>query len=116
MLQYNKTLKQYSRELRKGMTNTEILLWSKIKSKQLKKYQFYRQKTIGDFIVDFYCPKAKLIIELDGGQHYSVEGKQKDIQRDTYLASLGLKVLRFSDNEVFSNLEGVLERIWIILL
>ncbi len=98
------------------MTNAEILLWSKIKSKQLKDYQFYRQKIIGDFIVDFYCPKAKLIIELDGGQHYSIEGKQKDLQRDTCLTSLGLKVLRFSDNEVISNLEGVLERIWMDLL
>lgn len=116
MLQYNKNLKQYSRELRKEMTNAEILLWTKIKSKQLKNYQFYRQKIIGDFIVDFYCPKAKLIIELDGGQHYSVEGKQKDLQRDTYLTSLDLKVLRFSDNEVFSNLGGVLEKIWMDLL
>ena len=116
MLQYNKNLKQYSRELRKGMTNTEILLWSKIKNKQLKDSQFYRQKIIGDFIVDFYCPKCKLVIELDGEQHYSIEGKQKDMQRDIYLTSLGLKVLRFSDNEVFSNLEGVLERIWMNLL
>lgn len=116
MLQYNKNLKQYSRELRKGMTNAEILLWSKIKNKQLKNYQFYRQKIVGDFIVDFYCPKAKLIIELDGGQHYSVEGKQKDLQRDTYLTSLGLKVLRFSDSEVLSNLDGVLEKIWMNLL
>lgn len=116
MLKYNKNLKQYSRELRKGMTNAEILLWSKVKSKQLKNYQFYRQKIIGDFIVDFYCPKAKLIIELDGGQHYTIEGKQKDVQRDAYLTSLGLKVLRFSDNEVFTNLEGVLERIWMNLL
>ena len=116
MLQYNKSLKQYSGKLRKGMTNAEILLWSKIKCKQLKDYQFYRQKIIGEYITDFYCPKAKLIIELDGEQHYSDEGKQKDLQRDTYLTSLGLKVLRFSDNEVFSNLEGVLERIWMNLL
>ncbi|MFH1288853.1 MAG: endonuclease domain-containing protein [bacterium] len=112
MLQYNTNLKQYSRKLRKGMTNAEILVWSKLKSKQLKNYQFYRQKIIGDFIVDFYCPKAKLTIELDGGQHYSIEGKQKDLLRDTYLKNLGLKILRFPDNEVFSNLKGVMEKIW----
>jgi very-short-patch-repair endonuclease len=112
MLQYDKALKQYSRELRKNMAEAESLLWSKIKGKQLKGYQFYRQKPIGNFIVDFYCPKVDLIIEIDGGQHYSTEGKEKDRIRDNYMASIGLKVLRFSDREVFENLNGVLERIW----
>jgi len=108
-------LKQYSGKLRKEMTNAEILLWSRIRRKQLKDSQLYRQKIIGNYIIDFYCQKSKLIIELDGGQHYNIEGKEKDMQRDIYLASLGLKVLRFADNEVFSNLEGVLEKIWMNL-
>ena len=59
------------------MTEAEKLLWEKIRGKQLKGYQFYRQKTIGNCIVDFYCPKAKLVIELDGGQHYSSKEKRK---------------------------------------
>ena len=93
------------------MTNAERLLWSEVRRKQLKGYQFYRQKTIGDYIVDFYCPEVNLIIEVDGGQHYSNEGKQKDRLRDDYMASLGLKVLRFSDIEVSRNLKEVVEKI-----
>lgn len=112
MLPYNKSLKGNARALRKNMTNAEILLWSRIKGKQLKGYQFYRQKIIGSYIVDFLCPSAKLVIEIDGGQHFSVGGQQKDMQRDNAMRSLGLRVLRFSDTEVLGNLTGVLEEIW----
>jgi very-short-patch-repair endonuclease len=87
-------------------------LWVKLKRKQLKGYQFYRQKIIENYIVDFYCPKANLIIEIDGGQHYSKIGTQKDIVRDKQLAQIGLQVLRFSDLEIFKNLDGELETIW----
>jgi very-short-patch-repair endonuclease len=112
MLRYNRNLKECSRSLRENMTEAERLLWKKVRGKQLKGYQFYRQKTIGNSIVDFYCPKAKLVIELDGGQHYSFEGKEKDRERDGYMKSIGLRVLRFSDKEVFENIQGVFERIW----
>ncbi|ODS31394.1 MAG: hypothetical protein SCARUB_03492 [Candidatus Scalindua rubra] len=112
MLSYNNRLKKYSRELRKNMTEAEKLLWSRIRRKQLKNCQFYRQKIIGNFIVDFYCPKSNLIIELDGGQHYSDEGMKKDKSRDAYMKRIGLRVLRFSDRDVFKNLHGVLEAIW----
>ncbi|HHT9120402.1 MAG TPA: endonuclease domain-containing protein [Candidatus Hypogeohydataceae bacterium YC41] len=112
MLPYNKRLKGCSRELRTNMTDAERLLWSKVRRKQPDGYQFYRQKIIGNYIVDFYCPQANLIIEVDGGQHYSDEGKRKDTLRDDYMASLGLKVLRFSDKEVLENLKGVIEKIW----
>jgi len=94
------------------MTEAEKLLWSQIRSKQLKSRQFYRQRIIGDYVVDFYCPKASLIIELDGGQHYSEEGIEKDKIRDDYLNEQGYKVLRFSDREIFENLSGVIERIY----
>ena len=94
------------------MTEAEKLLWEKLRGKQLKGYQFYRQKTIGNYIVDFYCPKAKLVIELYGGQHYSPDGKAKDRARDGYMKGIGLRVLRFSDKKVFENIQGVLERIW----
>jgi very-short-patch-repair endonuclease len=112
MLHYNKNLKLYSRELRKNMTDAEKLLWYKIRGRQLKGYQFYRQKIIGNYIVDFYCPKAKLAIELDGGQHYSDEGKEKDRMRDKNIADFGIEVLRFSDREIFESLNSVLEKIW----
>ena len=112
MLSYNKTLKEYSRRLRKEITDTERTLWSKIRVKQLKGYQFYRQKPIGNFIVDFYCPKANLVLELDGGQHYTEDGMIKDRLRDDFMRSIGLRVLKFSDREVFENIEGVIEKIW----
>jgi very-short-patch-repair endonuclease len=79
---------------------------------QLKGFQLYRQKPIGRFVVDFYCPRAKLVIELDGGQHYSEAIQAKDGSRDRYMERVGLKVLRFSDKQVFENLCGVLEEIW----
>jgi len=78
----------------------------------MKGLQFYRQRIIGDYIVDFYCPKANLILELDGGQHYTDEGKKKDKIRDDYLMEQGYKILRFSDSEIFGNLAGVIERIY----
>lgn len=112
MLNYNKTLKPFSQQLRKNMTDAERRLWTRIRGKQLKGRQFYRQKTIGDYIVDFYCPSAKLVIELDGGQHYSEEGQLKDKVRDEYLAGLGLQVLRFSDRDVLMQADSVLEKIW----
>jgi len=112
MLPFNKNLRGFARELRKNMTDVERYLWTKIRGRQLKDYQFYRQKNIGNYIVDFYCPAVKLIIEIDGGQHYSEEGTEKDKVRDSYLARLGFIVLRFSDREVFKNIDGVLERIY----
>ena len=111
MLPYNKALKPFARELRKNMTDAERRVWMRIRMKQLKGFQFYRQKNIGAYIVDFYCPAAKLIIEIDGGQHYSEEGLRRDEVRDEYLTSLGFRILRFNDREVFENIEGVLETI-----
>ncbi len=112
MLQYGRHLKKYSRRLRKEMTEAERVLWSRIRGKQLKGLQVYRQKPIGRFVVDFYCPKAKLVIEVDGGQHYTEELRAKDETRDRYMMTQGLRTLRFSDKEIFENLTGVLEEIW----
>ncbi len=70
MIYYNHGLKNTARTLRKNMTEPERLLWSRIRRKQLRGFQFYRQKTVGNYIVDFYCPSARIIIEVDGGQHF----------------------------------------------
>lgn len=94
------------------MTDAERLLWSKLRRKQLRGCQFYRQRIIGNYIVDFYCPKGKIIIEVDGSQHYSEEGNRKDKAREYYLRKLGIKILRFPDTEVLNNLEGVVEKIY----
>jgi very-short-patch-repair endonuclease len=112
MLSYAKQLKALSQHLRKNMTDAENRVWSKLRRKQLKGYPFYRQKIIGKYIVDFYCPKANLVIELDGGQDYSETGKTKDMTRDNVLAEMGIKVLRISDKDVFENIGGVMEGIW----
>ncbi len=112
MLPYNKGLKNYARELRHHQTEAETFLWLRLRKRQLKNCRFYRQRIICNYIVDFYCPDAKLVIEIDGGQHYSELGMKKDAVRDHHLADLGFAVLRFSAREVFDNAEGVLEKIY----
>jgi len=112
MLSYDKRLKALSQHLRKNMTEAEKRLWLKLRRKQLKGHPFYRQKIIGKYIVDFYSPKANLVIELDGGQHYSEAGKARDRTRDDVLIEMGIQVLRYSDRDVFENIGGVMEEIW----
>ena len=93
------------------MTDAETALWSKLRRKQLQNLQFYRQKPLGRFIVDFYCPTARLVIEIDGGQHYTKEGVALDTNRDAELNEMGLHVLRFSNLDVLGNREGVIVQI-----
>ncbi|MEK7811192.1 MAG: DUF559 domain-containing protein [Pseudomonadota bacterium] len=112
MQPYENKLKQFSQTLRSSMTDAEQKLWWRIRNKQLGGVQFYRQKPLLSFIVDFYCPKAKLVIELDGGQHFESEHRQKDIERDAQLENIGLKVLRFDDRQVLIELEAVLAVIY----
>jgi very-short-patch-repair endonuclease len=112
MLNYDKDLKTISRTIRKNATDAEKHLWARLRGKQLKGYQFYRQKVLGRYVVDFYCPKARMVIELDGGQHYEEAGREKDRGRDEIMKKLGLIVLRFSDREVLENTKAVIEKIW----
>ncbi len=112
MPRYSKKLKIFPRRLRKNMTDAELILWSPLRRKQITGLQFYRQKPIGKHIVDFYCYAASLVIEVDGGQHYSDEGKSQDEERTRQLCKKGLTVLRFSNLDVLQNLEGVLRTIY----
>jgi len=112
MLNYNSKLKSLARELRKSMTDAEKHLWSKLSRRKLSGYQFYRQRIIESYIVDFYCPTAKIVIEIDGGQHYYGKGQLNDKEREKVLIGLGLKVTRFSNLEVLKNIEFVLEQIY----
>ncbi|MDR0235645.1 endonuclease domain-containing protein [Acinetobacter sp.] len=109
MKPYNKNLKQASRDLRNNMTDAEKYLWSKIRNKQILGVQFYRQKPILKFIVDFYCPSANLVIECDGSQHYTDEGLEADRIRDHALEQLGLKVLRFDNRQVMGEIDAVVQ-------
>ena len=112
MLLYNGSLKQHARRLRKNMTNSEQVLWSRLRCKQLLGVQFYRQKPIGDYIIDFFAPKTKLVIEVDGSQHREDVHAIKDKRRDTYLASLGLRVLRFNSRQVLQETDAVVDVIF----
>ena len=108
MERYNSKLKGLSRTLRTNLTDAEQVLWQHIRRKQIQGVQFYRQKPLLAFIVDFYCPAAKLVIELDGSQHYEEEHQNKDQARDDTLAELGLQVLRFDNRQVLLEIDAVL--------
>jgi len=109
MQSYDRKLKQFSRALRSNMTDVESHLWQRLRNKQICGVQFYRQKPLLSFIVDFYCPKAKLVIELDGAQHFEPEHRIKDEERDAKLANIGIKVLRFDDRQALRECDAVLE-------
>jgi very-short-patch-repair endonuclease len=112
-VKYNPRLKNIARTLRKDMTWAEILLWKEIKEKKVLGYDFHRQKPIDEYIVDFYCPRLKLILEIDGDSH---DGKEEsDKIRQEKLESLGLTVLRFWDLDVRANVDGIVGQLkeWI---
>lgn len=94
------------------MTEAEQKLWERLRGKQLHGVQFYRQKPLATYIVDFYGPKAKLVIELDGGQHEEENHRIRDAARDEKLRQQGLMVLRFDNVQMLRETEAVLEEIW----
>lgn len=102
---------EFAKTLRQRQTETEKLLWFNLRAKKLNGIKFKRQVVIGPYIVDFVSFEKMLIIELDGGQHNSPNVIFKDEIRTKYLENLGFKVIRYWDNEVFNNLEAVLENI-----
>ena len=104
------SLKSKRKGLRSNLTPAEARLWKYINGNQLGK-KFRRQHSIGYYIVDFYCPQSKLVIELDGSPHDTEQGYEKDKERSNYLEGAGAKVIRFQNQEVIKNLEGVLEEI-----
>jgi len=104
-------LKAARRALRNNATSAEATLWRVLKESQLAGRKFRRQHSIGPFIVDFYCPAERLVVELDGAPHFTSFGSAADYDRDAYLTGLGFRVLRFEHKLVFQALEGVLEEI-----
>ncbi len=102
---YNKEIVSTAKMLRKNMTKEEKHLWYDF----LRTYpvRFFRQKVLGRYIADFYCAKAKLVIELDGSGHYTEEGKQYDKERTAFLKGYGLRVVRISNTEINKNFRGV---------
>ena len=108
-LAYNPELRDQARVLRRSMTKEERHLWYDFLSSY--PVRFRRQRPVGEYIVDFYCPKAKLVIELDGNEHFTGAGRRYDTRRTEYLESLGLKVLRFPDWDVVKNFDRVCSHI-----
>jgi very-short-patch-repair endonuclease len=97
------------RELRSNMTGPEARLWSRLRARQLQGLKFRRQHGIGPYIVDFYCPEQSFVIEVDGDSHADADQIMKDKQREAYMQSLGLRIIRYINDDIVKNLDGVLE-------
>ncbi|MBI5212220.1 MAG: DUF559 domain-containing protein [Nitrospirae bacterium] len=104
-------LKQRRQDLRCNQTEAEKIFWTHVRSKQFLGLKFFRQYSVGPYILDFYCPKKKLAIELDGGQHAQDDNREYDVARAEYLKMQGIEVMRFWNNEVLQNSNVVLASI-----
>lgn len=105
----NQSFKSRRKELRKNQTEAEKLLWSRIKNKQLDAYKFFRQYSVGPYILDFYCPFLRLNVEIDGGYHK--KEKDYDKERENFLKGNFIETIRFKNEEVMNSLESVLNMI-----
>lgn len=104
-------LKSKRKTLRKNLTQAEAMLWKNLKGKQLEGRKFRRQHSLGNYILDFYCPSQKLAIGLDGKGHFNMNQIEYDKNRTLYLNELGIKVIRFENKTVFENIDFVLKKI-----
>lgn len=111
IIPYNPKLKELARQLRNNSTKAEIILWQKLKRKQLYGYDFHRQKPIDNYILDFFCHELMLGIEVDGYSHQLVEVFKKDKVKESVLLKLGISLLRFSDEQVLKDMDNVLRAI-----
>ena len=100
-----------SQVMRRNMPPAEVILWSKMKGRQLSGFRFRRQHPVGSYFLDFYCPEIKLCIELDGDQHGQEQALIRDRDRTSFLEDKNITVLRFWNNEIYDNVDGVLEAI-----
>jgi len=100
--------RDFAKKLRSNPTDAKRKLWAYLRSKRIGE-KFQRQEPIGEYICDFYCKEARLIVEIDGGRHFGEDGKERDARRSKALESLGLKVIRFSNYDVLMNIEAVMD-------
>jgi very-short-patch-repair endonuclease len=111
----NPELKQRRRDLRYNQTDAEKVLWKHIRNRQFFGLRFLRQYSVGPYIMDFYCPKLKLAIELDGGQHNQVDKKKYDEGRAAFLKEYGVEVLRFWNHDIMRRTQSVLDKLMTIV-
>ena len=110
-LRNDPALKKRRQELRRNQTDAEKAFWLHVRNRQFHGMKFFRQYSIGPFILDFYCPELKLAVELDGGQHTKSDSKKYDIDRSEYLKSHGIYIMRFWNHDVLIHMDSVLNKI-----
>ena len=116
IIPYNPNLKELARQLRNNSTKAEIILWQKLKGKQMYGYDFHRQKPIDNYIIDFFCHELMLGIEVDGYSHQIIEVFNKDVKKEGVMNMLGIHILRFSDEQVLKDTDNVIRAIeWYIV-
>jgi very-short-patch-repair endonuclease len=109
---FNKSnVKGRRKQLRHTMPEAEIILWSQLKNNQISGIKFRRQYSIGRYVVDFYCARKKLAIEIDGASHYMLNSPEHDEERQQWIEQFGIRFLRFTNDDVRKNLNGVLDAI-----
>jgi len=107
---FNKTTEKLKRrQLRRNITKAEAIVWQKLRCKQIENCKFRNQYSVDRFVLDFYSPEIKLAIEIDGESHFQEEAAQYDHERQIFIESTGINFLRFTNNQVYENLNGVLE-------
>src|SRR3989344_7574936 len=107
----NAERKELRQTLRRQAPDAEIIMWSRLQHSQLGGHKFRRQASIDRYVVDFYCPRLRLVVEVDGDSHFTDEGEEYDQVRTEFLEALGLHILRFTNEEVYKNLPEVLGKI-----
>ena len=105
-------LKARRRSLRKNMPIAEVLLWSKLKNKQILGERFLRQYSVDQYVLDFYCPRLKLAIEVDGDSHYMPDAEEQDKARQEHIEAFGIRFLRFTNEDVCKNVDGVCQTVY----
>ena len=106
---FNRTEEKGKRKkLRRNMPQAEVILWLRLKNKRLKDYRFRRQYSVGKYVIDFYCPKLKLAIEIDGESHFTEKAEIRDKLRQYIIESYGIEFMRFTNREIYENIDGVL--------
>ena len=111
IIPYNPNLKELARQLRNNSTKAEIILWQKLKRKQMYGYDFHRQKPLDNYIIDFFCHELMLGIEVDGYSHQIIEVFNKDVKKEGVMNMLGIHILRFSDEQVLKDTDNVIRAI-----
>jgi len=109
---FNKSsVKGRRKQLRRTMPEAEVILWSQLKNGQISRIKFRRQYSVGKYVIDFYCAKKKLAIEIDGDSHYVFNARERDEERQKWIEQFGIRFLRFTNDDVRKNLYGVLDAI-----